>query len=89
MTPNADILIEPSAKNTAAAICAAALALDACVKSPIAVAIVHYSKSRPDIVIRHLQILPQNIDLLPPARPHDGGGVISGTKQILGRADAE
>jgi 3-deoxy-D-manno-octulosonic acid (KDO) 8-phosphate synthase len=29
MTPHADILIEPSAKNTGAAICAAALALDA------------------------------------------------------------
>jgi hypothetical protein len=35
MTPNADILIEPSAKNTAVDICAAALALDARVKCPI------------------------------------------------------
>ena len=35
MTPHAAILIEPSAKNTAAAICAAALALDAHVKCPI------------------------------------------------------
>ena len=40
MTPNADILIEPSAKNTAAAICAAALALDARVKCPITLVLV-------------------------------------------------
>ena len=54
-----------------------------------ALVISYHLKPRPDIMLCHFQILPQDIDRLPPPCPHDGSSVISGTEQILRSTNAE